>query len=150
MRKRRLLLIFLFIIVNYMQLLAQNVKSNNLRDTLFEFLISKNDFNKDMQTKGTILIINDILTLKKYDDQEVGVFKFGTLTSHSYFHLLLKDKNNYTIVNMKQPYENIVLLLLDYFENNPFYSKEEMLLYIKRATELYIKNKKVVPWKIDD
>ena len=89
-------------------------------------------------------------TLKKYENQDVGIFKFGTLTSHSYYHLLLKGKNNYTVVNMKQPFENIVLLLLKYFQRNQFYSKEEVLVYIKKTTELYMKNQDVVPWKLDN
>jgi hypothetical protein len=133
-----------------MQLSSQNITSDNLKDTLLDFLISKGDFDKDMKTEGTLLIINDISTLKKYENQEVGVFKFGTLTSHSCYHLFLKDKDDCTIVDMKQPYENIVSLLLEYFQGNPFYSKEDILVYIKRVTELYIKNQDAVPWKLDD
>ena len=149
MKTRKLLLALFLILVNYVQLLSQNVKSENLRDTLFEFLISKGDFDKGMETESVILIINDISTLKKFENQDIGVFKFGTLTSHSYFHLLLKDKNNNIIVDMKQPYENIVILLLEYFQRNQFYSKEEILIYIKKVTELYMKNQNVVPWEAD-
>ena len=81
-----------------MQLSSQNITHDNLRDTLLNFLVSKGDFDKEMKTEGTLLIINEISTLKKHKNQEVGVFKFGTLTSHSYFHVLLKDKSNYIFV----------------------------------------------------
>lgn len=101
MRTMRLLLILIFIVFNYMQLSSQNITSDNLRDTLLNFLISKGDFDKDVKKEGILLIINEITTQEKYTNQEVGVFKFGTLTSHSYYHVLLKDKSNYTLVDMK-------------------------------------------------
>lgn len=133
-----------------MQLLSQNIKSDNLRCTLFEFLISKGDYDKDMKTEGVLLLINEISSLEKFEKQEIGVFKFGTLTTHSYYHVFFKEKEDYTIVDMKQPYENIVLLFLEYFQRNQDYSKEDVLLYMKAVTELYRKNQGVVPWEVDD
>jgi hypothetical protein len=70
----------------------------------------------------TLLIINDIVTLRKIENQEFGIYKFGTLTSESYFHILLKDKDYCTIVDMKQPYENIIPTIIKYFQRNSFYS----------------------------
>lgn len=148
MKTKRFLSTLFFIIVSYMQLLSQNIESDKLRDTLFEFLISKGDYDKDMKTEGVLLIINDISSLEKFDKQDIGIFKFGTLTSHSYFHIFFKDKEGYTIVNMKQPYENIVPLFLEYFQRNQNYTKEEVLHYIKDVTELYRKNQGIVPWEI--
>ena len=149
MRTKRLLLVVFLILISYTQLLSQNIKSDNLRDTLFVFLISQGDYNKEMKTEGVLLIINDISSLEKFDKQEIGIFKFGTLTSHSYFHVFFKDKKGYTIVDMRQPYENLVPLFLEYFKRNQNYTKEEVLHYINDATELYKKNQNVVPWKID-
>ena len=65
MRARRLLLVFFLMTVNYLQLFSQNIGSDNLRDTLLDFLISKSDFEKDMKTEGTLLIINDISDAKE-------------------------------------------------------------------------------------
>lgn len=150
MKTKRFLTVFVFIIVGFMQLLSQNINSDNLRCTLFEFLISKGDYDKDMKTEGVLLIINDISSLEKFNKQEIGIFKVGTLTSHSCFHVFFKDKEGFTIIDMKQPYENIVQFFLDYFQRNQEYTKEEVLSYIKDATELYTKNQGVVPWKLDE
>ena len=149
MKTKRFLTVLFFLIISYIQLLSQNIETDNLRDTLFEFLISKGDYYKDMKTEGALLIINDISSLEKFDKQDFGIFKFGTLASHSYFHLFLKNKNDYIIVDMKQPYENIVPLILEYFQKNKNYSKEEVLHYIKDATELYRINQGIVPWEVD-
>ncbi len=150
MKTKRLLILLLFLIVNYMQLSSQNIESNNLRDSLFEFLISQGDFDKDMKTKETILIINDIATLKPFEKQSNGVFKFGTLTSHSYFHILLRDNGENVIINMKQPLENIMPLILNYFQRNSLISKKEVLCYLKKIMELYLKNQNSTPWKLDE
>jgi len=150
MKAKRFLTVLFFIIISYMQLQSQNITDDNLRDTLLDFLISKGDYDKDMKTEGVLLIINDISSLEKFDKQEMGIFKFGTLTSHSYFHVFFKDKEGFTIVDMKQPYENIVPLFLKYFQRNQDYTKEEVLNYLKDATELYRKNECVVSWKLDD
>jgi hypothetical protein len=150
MKTRRPLILLLILIANYMQLSSQNIESNNLRDSLFEFLISQGDFDKDMKSKEAILIINDIATLKPFEKQSNGIFKFGTLTSHSYFHILLCNDGDYLIINMKQPFENIIPKLLDYFQKNPLLSKKEVLCYMKRATELYLKNQDSIPWKLDE
>jgi hypothetical protein len=129
---------------------AQEIKSKGLRDTLFDFLIKKGDFAENIKTDSIILIINDVSTLNSYESQKVGIFKFGTLTTHSYFHLLIKDKGNFTIIDMRQPYENVVLLLLEHFDRNTNYSKVEVLGYLKNVTELYERNHNAVPWKLDD
>lgn len=150
MKTKRSLIVFVLIIVGYMQLLSQNTNSDNLRCMLFEFLISKGDFNKDMKTGGVLLIINDISSLEKFNEQEIGIFKFGTLTSHSCFHVFFKDHEGFTIIDMKQPYESIVPFFLNYFQRNQEYTKEEVLNYFKNATELYRKNQGVVPWKLDE
>ncbi|MDD2799024.1 MAG: hypothetical protein PHV20_10560 [Bacteroidales bacterium] len=149
MKTMRLHFVLLMIVVNCVQLIAKNIQPVNLTDSLIEFLITKDDFDESMKAEGTMLIVNDVLTLKQYKNQEAGIFKFGTLTSHSYFHLLLKEKDNETLVDMKQPYENIVFLLLEYFQRNEIYSKDKILLYIKKVTELYNKNRSNNPWKVD-
>ncbi|NLD49333.1 MAG: hypothetical protein GX660_19410 [Clostridiaceae bacterium] len=150
MKTKRFLTILFFIIVGHMQLLSQNITADNLRCTLFDFLISKGDYDKDMKTEGVLLIINEISSLEKFDKQEIGIFKFGTLTSHSCFHIFFKDKEGFTIIDMRQPYENIVPLFLEYFQRNQNYTKEEVLNYIKDITELYKINQGVVPWKLDE
>ncbi len=150
MKTRHLLLLLLFLMTNYMQLFSQNIKANNLRDSLFEFLISQGEFDKDMQTKETILIINDIVTLIPIEKQSNGIFKFGTLTSHSYFHIILSSNGDYVIINMRQPFENIILSILDYFQRNQQYSKKEVLCYMEKITELYLKNQNSIPWKIEE
>ncbi len=133
-----------------MQLLSQDIKPENLRDTLFKALVSTGDFEEGMMTQETILIINDIVTLKHINEQEYGVFMFGTLTSHSYFHILLRDKDAYVIIDMKQSYEKVILKILDYFRQNNLYSKEEILLYFTKVTELYKKNQENIPWELTE
>lgn len=150
MKTRQYIILLICLISSGMQLLSQDIKPENLRDTLFKALVSTGDFEEGMMTQETILIINDIVTLKHINEQEYGVFMFGTLTSHSYFHILLRDKDAYVIIDMKQSYEKVILKILDYFRQNNLYSKEEILLYFTKVTELYKKNQENIPWELTE
>ncbi|MCK9447341.1 MAG: hypothetical protein M0Q41_00025 [Bacteroidales bacterium] len=150
MKTRHYIILLICLISSGMQLLSQDIKPENLRDTLFKALVSTGDFEEGMMTQETILIINDIVTLKHINEQEYGVFMFGTLTSHSYFHILLRDKDAYVIIDMKQSYEKVILKILDYFRQNNLYSKEEILLYFTKVTELYKKNQENIPWELTE
>lgn len=148
--KKILMFIPLVAIVCSMHLSAQNYTNDSLRIKLFDFLISKKDFVGDSKTTKTLLIINDIVTLKTIEQQKNGVFKFGTLTSHSYFHILLKYGNKYDIVDMKQPYEKIIPTIIFFFKKNNLYSKSDVLKYLIKLTDLYLANQNAIHWRINE
>jgi hypothetical protein len=148
---KKIISILLFIVlINHLPLIAQTHISDSLRYELLDFLITKNDFVGDTKTTETLLIINDLTSLKPLKNQKCGVFKFGTLTSHSYFHILLKQGDGYIIVDMKQPFEKIIPVILTHFKLNSCYSKADVVEYLKKITDLYLKNQDVVPWETDN
>lgn len=148
MKKRLLLLLLLFIMTSTPSW-GQNGEECDVRDTLINFLILTKDLSDRVNKQNVFLFVNEIRTHKQYKNQNVGIFKFGTLRTHSYFHLLLKSSSeNIVLVDMTQPYENVMLVLLEYFKVNRFYSKDEILDCIKRTTDLYVRNQKAIPWTL--
>jgi hypothetical protein len=49
---------------------------------------------------------------------------------------------------MKQPFENVISILIEHFQGNNYYNKEEILNYTKKVLDLYKANQKVIPWQI--
>lgn len=142
--KNRLTYIFLFCCF----VAGLQAQPDTLKTSLIKFLIEKKDLISDYKSFNTnVLIVNDILTLEKPEKEDYGIFKFGTLSSHSYFHILLKDKNKYKILDMRQPLENVVLQVVSYFKEEEFYDRDLVLAYLDKVIELYKRNMQAVPWK---
>lgn len=140
----------LFICIFYVGFMAVGLyaQTDSLKTTLIKFLIEKRDLTGDLDSYNrNILIINDILTLEPYDKKETGIYKFGTLASHSYFHLLLKYERNYKILDMQQPIENTFSQIILYFNKNKNYSRDASLAYLEKVIKVYKRNADIVPWK---
>ena len=141
------ILLFIFILLGYSYSYAQQIDS--LRIRLYDFLISKGDLDEFSKKKNTLLIINDLVTHEEFKDQEYGIFKFGTLTSESYTHILLVDKEKHIIVDMHQPFDIIIHTVLGYFKNHSDYTRSDVINYLDSIINLHKKNSDSIPWKIE-
>lgn len=131
-------------------LFSQKNHSQQFERKLLYFLASCGDYDSSMVSRSRgILIIDDLITHNDFHDQKYGVFILRTLTTHSYSHLLLKSQDSIQLINMREPYDSTILTLVKYFKENQFFTQEEVLQYLEKATEIYRRNQKAVPWVVD-
>jgi hypothetical protein len=133
----------LFLLFGNSYLFAQ---TDNLTIKLYDFLKSKNEMSANVKAGQTILIINDLVTCQEFKDQEYGIFKFCTLSSHTYTHILLVNKGQYSIVDMYQPPDIILESILNYLKTNKNFTKEVSIKYLEAIIKLYKSNTKEIPW----
>jgi hypothetical protein len=144
MKKALLILVFLLF---YSYSHAQS--DSLLRIRLIDFLISTGDLLEDSEPTNTMLIINNIVTYTELKNQSYGIFKFGTLTTHSYFHILLKDESDYKIIDMRQPIEDVFQAILKCMANKTIYTKSDIVAYLNAIISLYKSNDNSIPWKVE-
>ena len=143
------LLLFPFMVFLYVNgLFAQ---TDSVKMILIKFLVNKKDLVGDINSfNKNVLIVSDIVSFEKYEKKQYGIFKFGTLSSHSFFHLLLKNKLTYTIIDMRLPLEDILFQVVNYFKEVKVYDSDMILNYFAKIIELKKRNSEIVPWKNDE
>ena len=119
---------------------------DSLKQVLIDFLLSINDVSED--AKNTMLIVNDLVTYKEFKNQDYGIFRFCTLSTHVFTHILLVSKGKYIIVNMYEPLEKSLYSVLEYLKLDKNYSKEDTVKYVEGVLKLHKINSEVIPWKI--
>lgn len=125
-------------------------QTDSVKMNLIKFLINKKDLVDDFNSfNKNVLIVNDIVSFEKYEKKQYGIFKFGTLSSHSFFHMLLKNKQSYTIIDMRLPLEDNLLQIVNYFKEVKVYNSDTILNYFTKIIELNKRNSEIVPWKND-
>jgi len=125
-----------------------NAQSDSLTIKLYDFFKSKNEMSKSVEPGQTILIINDLVTYKEFKNQEYGIFRFCTLTTHMYTHILLVSKGKYTIVDMYEPLEKSLLSVLEFLKANKYFTKENTIKYIEGVLDLHKSNMEAIPWTL--
>lgn len=126
-------------------------QTDSVKMNLIKFLINKKDLVGDFNSfNKNVLIVNDIVSFEKYEKKQYGIFKFGTLSSHSFFHMLLKSKQSYTIIDMRLPLEDNLLQVVNYFKEVKVYNSDTILNYFAKIIELNKRNSEIVPWKNDE
>jgi hypothetical protein len=84
--------------------------------------------------------IGNISRYKMSEEVKEGIysiFPFSSYTEYTYTHLLLVGKDGYTIINMRNPLVDNLELLVDFMKDNPVYTKEKSLLYIKDLIRIH-------------
>ena len=124
-----------------------NAQPDSLTVKLYDFLISTKDLSEWSKSQNTMLFIIDLVTYKDFENQEYGIFRFSTLTTHTYKHILLVSNGQYSIVNMREPLEKSFRLILEYLKINKNYSKEDIVKYLEKVLDLYKSNSEAIPWR---
>ena len=121
--------------------------SDSLRVKSYDFLISMGELQEFSKTENTLLIINDLVTYEEFKNQEYGIFRLCTFASESYIHILLVDANRYIFVDMRQPFDATIHIILEYLKNYPNYTQLDIINYLDAVVNLYQRNKDAIPWK---
>ena len=96
------------------------------------------------------LIIVGLDNTKMQFSNKPGIYKFGTFTSHSSFHLLIIDEETSNIVNMKESLDVIMSAIIDYYDKHQSkYTICDLSLSMKNAILLHRANMDAIPWKIE-
>ncbi|MDR2036493.1 MAG: hypothetical protein LBQ60_01070 [Bacteroidales bacterium] len=119
---------------------------DSLTIKLYDFLKSKKEMSENVKVGQTILIINELVSYQEFKNQEYGIFRFGTLSSHTYIHILLVDKEKYLIVDMYQPLDIILEPILNYLKTNTKITKKNSIQYLEAVLKLYKLNTEEISW----
>ena len=129
-----------------------NAQTDSLRLQLIEFLKVTNDIPNNIESSKILnsLIINGLDNPQLEFSNKPGIYKFGTLTTHSSFHLLILDEGTSNIVNMKESLDSIILAIIDYYNKHQSkYTINDLCLSMTNTISLYRINMDAVPWKIE-
>lgn len=123
---------------------AQYAKNDNLKSDLIDCFIKTN------QVKGYnhVLFIRDLLSDKQYAGEGVGIFSFYILTSETYRHIVIINKDSYEIIDMSEEYVDIIDKLLFYFKESNL-SRKDILLYLTQVN-LIKKENESLGWRVSD
>jgi hypothetical protein len=64
--------------------------------------------------------------------------------------MLLKNKQSYTIIDMRLSLEDNLLQVVNYFKEVKVYNSDTILNYFTKIIELNKRNSEIVPWKNDE
>jgi hypothetical protein len=64
--------------------------------------------------------------------------------------MLLKNKQSYSIIDMRLPLEDNLLQVVNYFKEVKVYNSDTILNYFTKIIELNKRNSEIVPWKNDE
>lgn len=143
---KRIFIVALVLLVS-IEIQSTTVPLDSIRVSLVSFL---NKVEKRVDSVHTIDELPDFLIFdrgkqKAINEEKVGVFVFGTLSSGIRTHFLLIDKDSFQILNMTDPIDTNVLKLIQFFERNKKqYSRNDILFYIKDLVVTYQRNEEYI------
>jgi hypothetical protein len=161
--KIKLLALFICVCTAY-SVHAQNVTYDSLRTAIVKFLSETEDCFTDMGDNNILGIGDYVSKYQIGDERDLGIsgykkgvkFKTGMYSFYpsssycddtTYIHLVLIDKDGFQIINMRQPIEVNLKMVIDFLQNNHSFTKKESLLHLQRFVEIYGINRS--PWSIE-
>ena len=132
--------ITLFILLFISVPLFSQSDSDSLKQAVYDFLISTRDII-EREKSINITFIRDLVTYRDYENQEYGIFSFGTPATSTYWHILLISNGKYTIVNMYEPLEKSLQSVLEFFKEDTIFSKEGVIKCIERILFIDTRNR---------
>ena len=137
MKIRIYLLFFLF---GYFDANGQQVDSDSLikeiKIKITDFFIEQGILNKDsVKSSLNYIFTTEIHYKKTIGYNRTGIYKVGVLISHSPQHILIKEKSNYKILNIKG-IDILLKEIIDYSFRNKI-ETDLMVSYIKSIILMY-------------
>ena len=80
---------------------------------------------------------------------QTGTVQWNNAVSHSYFHLLLKEKSEYITVDMHQPLEITMQIVLKYMKDKSIFTKNDVITYLNALILLHQTNTDAISWKTE-
>ena len=133
------------IVIILILLISANGKSTNMpldsiKTGVISFLKEVEKFEYSFEDLDFLLV--NCKTINPIEEGEKGVFFFNMLSSISYTHFLLVDKDSFQIINMEDPLDQNILKFIVFFERNNQYQPKDVLFYIKDFVTRYQRDKK--------
>lgn len=120
---------FLIVFLYSFRASAEEKKFNCIQIKLTKFLKDVEEWPWDVDSLASSLIIDKRID-KNILECEDGVFSIITISTSTYTHYIVIDRDSSFIINMRNPIEKNIELLLDYFKNNQKYTREDVIFYI--------------------
>lgn len=134
----------LFLLFNLFTFYGQKVDDdaliNKIRKDVTDFFIKKGLLeNEDVKDKNFgYAFIKEIFDDKVLGYNENGIYVIGVYQSHSDKHILIKEKSNYKIYDIKH-IDVVIKDVIDYATRNKI-GDERMLFYLKNIIQKYDDN----------
>ena len=121
---------------------STTIPLDSIKTSVISFLKEVEKVDHSIESLGFLLV--DTKTKKPIEEGKDGIYFFNMLGTRSYTHFLLVDKDSFRIINMKDPLDQNILKLIDFFEKNNRYKPKDVLFYIKDIVNRYQRDKESI------
>jgi hypothetical protein len=118
---------------------AEVTKKDSVPKKISEFLKVVENWPWDVDSLASSLIIDKKINKNILECRE-GIFSIITLSTSTYTHFILINKDSSLIINMRDPIEKNIEILLCFLKNNRQYSREDIIFYITDMIRTYDSN----------
>ena len=120
---------------------ATNMPLDSIKKNVVSFLVK----NERYPAESNINDFCNCQIIERKSGKEIvqgaeGIFLFFPFSEHGNSHLLLIEKEKFQIINMLNPLEQNLKVLLDFMKRN-HYSKREIYLYLNEFIKIIEYNK---------
>lgn len=138
----KLVLLFVFMAM-FMNLYSNS--NDSIKVNVIKYLIECEELDEieDINEYNDNVYIVDIMQYKALSE-EVGVYKFGTFTSHSKAFLLLKGKASCKMLNVER-LDLALMEVIGFLRDNNF-GEQDIIKYVEKVIKLYQSNLEAIPW----
>lgn len=129
MVKKIFIIAFLLLFPYIYNLEAMNSRLNQISYKVTTFLKETEEWPWEMDSIAMTMII-DLKKDKNVHECKEGIFSIITISTSTYTHFLLLDKDSAEIINMRDSLGLNISKIINFFYRNPNYSKEDILFYL--------------------
>jgi hypothetical protein len=133
--------VVILILMLSMSIKATNIPLDSIKKAVVSFLIE----NERYLAESNINDFCNCQIIERKSGKDIvqgaeGIFLFFPFSEHGNSHLLLIEKKSFHIINMINPIEQNLKILLDFMKRN-HYSKREIYLYLSEFIKVVEYNK---------
>lgn len=130
---------FLIVFLYSFRASAEERNNDCIHIKITKFLKDVEGWPWDVDSLASSLIIDKRID-KNILECEDGVFSIITISTSTYTHFIVIDRDSSFIINMRDPIEKNIGLLLEYFKSNRKYTRDDIIFYISDMVKTDKKN----------
>jgi hypothetical protein len=121
-----------------------NAQTDSIKLKVINFLIEQGEIDS-IQDKSqyfdNVYITNLIYG---HNNKQCAIYKIGVTYTHSFEYLMIKTKNDYTLLDLDN-LDKVLILVINLLKQNKV-SNNEIVANIEAIIGVYQKNLKAIPW----
>ena len=135
------IIFFVFVIFHSVNIKATNLPLDSIKQSIISFLVEEERYPQPSKIDDfcNCLILNSKSKVEIRQGSE-GVFLFFSLSEHGNLHFILIEKDKCRIINMIDPFEKNLMILMAFMKKH-HYSKGDIYLYLSEFVRVIEHNK---------